>query len=225
MSKKGFTLIELLVVIAIIAILAAILFPVFARAREQARRASCISNLKQLSLATLMYVQDYDEMFPAASAWPMSAWSQPPYYNTPWMDEIMPYCKNAQIFKCPTGYGIDQATIDSAFMMGGNSYYFMSQGPTANPPDPWLDYWYIHKNLAGMSLASCGYPSQNMMVNDAAPIWHARNGYTIWDYWAAEGHGGVPGIYTTNFAFVDGHAKTYQFTAETAYFNIFVDCR
>ena len=62
--RKGFTLIELLVVIAIIAILAAILFPVFARAREKARQASCQSNLKQLTLAMLMYVQDYDEKFP-----------------------------------------------------------------------------------------------------------------------------------------------------------------
>src|SRR5471030_268187 len=62
--KRGFTLIELLVVIAIIAILAAILFPVFARARENARRASCQSNLKQLGLATLQYVQDYDERYP-----------------------------------------------------------------------------------------------------------------------------------------------------------------
>src|SRR5476649_1368440 len=62
--KTGFTLIELLVVIAIIAILAAILFPVFAQAREQARKTTCISNLKQLSLAYLMYVQDYDEIFP-----------------------------------------------------------------------------------------------------------------------------------------------------------------
>ena len=63
-SPRGFTLIELLVVIAIIAILAAILFPVFAQAREKARQATCLSNLKQLSLGVLMYVQDYDEQFP-----------------------------------------------------------------------------------------------------------------------------------------------------------------
>src|SRR5476651_819462 len=63
-SRHGFTLIELLVVIAIIAILAAILFPVFARAREQARRTSCLSNMKQIGLALFMYAQDYDETLP-----------------------------------------------------------------------------------------------------------------------------------------------------------------
>src|SRR5712692_7814212 len=64
---RGFTLIELLVVIAIIAILAAILFPVFARAREQARKTTCASNMKQIATATLMYAQDYDELFPGSS--------------------------------------------------------------------------------------------------------------------------------------------------------------
>lgn len=65
-KRKAFTLIELLVVIAIIAILAAILFPVFARARENARRSSCLSNLKQIGLGAMMYIQDYDERYPQA---------------------------------------------------------------------------------------------------------------------------------------------------------------
>lgn len=73
MRGKGFTLIELLVVIAIIAVLAAILFPVFAKARESARRSTCSSNLKQLALATLMYAQDYDEQFPVAPTLLLSA--------------------------------------------------------------------------------------------------------------------------------------------------------
>lgn len=67
MRRKGFTLIELLVVIAIIAILAAILFPVFAKAREKARQASCLSNIKQLSLGVVMYTEDYDQTYPPAS--------------------------------------------------------------------------------------------------------------------------------------------------------------
>jgi prepilin-type N-terminal cleavage/methylation domain-containing protein len=91
-SFKGFTLIELLVVIAIIAILAAILFPVFARARENARRASCLSNAKQAGLGMMQYTQDYDEKLMFA-------------YNTGgkiWATDIQPYVKNWQLFKCPS---------------------------------------------------------------------------------------------------------------------------
>ncbi len=89
--RKGFTLIELLVVIAIIAILAAILFPVFARAREKARQASCSSNLKQLTLGVLMYLGDHDEMFPGYRDGYAS-----------WEMLIMPYVKNDQLFQCPS---------------------------------------------------------------------------------------------------------------------------
>src|SRR5215203_1740486 len=90
----GFTLIELLVVIAIIAILAAILFPMFARARENARRSSCQSNQKQLALAIKQYVQDYDEKLP-----PVAVNATTPYG---WADAIQPYVKNEQILQCPS---------------------------------------------------------------------------------------------------------------------------
>ena len=91
--RRGFTLIELLVVIAIIAILAAILFPVFAKAREKARQSSCLSNVKQIMLASLQYAQDYDERFH------LHRNSQSTYG---WMDMIEPYCKSSQIFQCPS---------------------------------------------------------------------------------------------------------------------------
>jgi prepilin-type N-terminal cleavage/methylation domain-containing protein/prepilin-type processing-associated H-X9-DG protein len=124
-TRRAFTLIELLVVIAIIAILAAILFPVFARARENARRASCMSNLKQIGLGVMQYVQDYDEKYPIAWYGP----SYPGGYQTElqtepgtpgayfkqctsgtcglanwltWKDMIFPYVKSVQIFKCPS---------------------------------------------------------------------------------------------------------------------------
>jgi prepilin-type N-terminal cleavage/methylation domain-containing protein/prepilin-type processing-associated H-X9-DG protein len=97
MRRSAFTLIELLVVIAIIAILAAILFPVFAQAREKARQATCLSNLKQLGTAQMMYTQDYDETYPQAYqslADGSGDW--------PWYLGLQPYIKNTAIFRCPS---------------------------------------------------------------------------------------------------------------------------
>lgn len=95
MKRRGFTLIELLVVIAIIAILAAILFPVFSRAREQARKAHCQSSLKQIANAFLMYAQDWDDCLPTGSR----------ADNVWWYNIIQPYLKNSQILKCPSAAG------------------------------------------------------------------------------------------------------------------------
>ena len=97
MYRKGFTLIELLVVIAIIAILAAILFPVFAQAREKARAISCLSNMKQLGLGQIMYSQDYDERF-TSGVLPTSG---PGFSGIGWAGQMYPYVKSAQLFKCP----------------------------------------------------------------------------------------------------------------------------
>ncbi|MBC8134421.1 MAG: prepilin-type N-terminal cleavage/methylation domain-containing protein, partial [Fibrella sp.] len=108
-QHRGFTLIELLVVIAIIAILAAILFPVFAQAREKARQTSCLSNEKQLELALLQYAQDYDETFPTGV--------QKDWYAVTWPLLVQPYVKSLDVFRCPS---------DSA---GGN--------PIA-PPNAWM---------------------------------------------------------------------------------------
>jgi prepilin-type N-terminal cleavage/methylation domain-containing protein/prepilin-type processing-associated H-X9-DG protein len=100
MRRKGFTLIELLVVIAIIAILAAILFPVFAKAREKARQTSCLSNLKQLMLGMMMYRDDCD------GRWPYTSWGNtvnaPDPNAASWPDGIFPYVKNKAIFMCPS---------------------------------------------------------------------------------------------------------------------------
>jgi len=100
---RGFTLIELLVVIAIIAILAAILFPVFATARAKARQTSCLSNLKQTSLAVLMYTQDYEESYPKAEFVDQNNWGAWPANHYLWSSVlcVQPYMKNRDIFRCP----------------------------------------------------------------------------------------------------------------------------
>src|SRR5687768_15804658 len=108
--NRGFTLIELLVVIAIIAILAAILFPVFAQAREAARKASCQSNLKQLATAVMMYGQDYDEMYPKNEFVDQNGWGSWPQNHFMWSSTRItgPYIKNTGVFRCPS----DSADVD-----------------------------------------------------------------------------------------------------------------
>jgi len=124
MNRRGFTLIELLVVIAIIAILAAILFPVFARAREKARQTSCLSNIRQIGTATMMYAQDYDECCPGhgGDANPAEAWP----------DMLLPYCKNGQIFRCPSASQGNTSMWGHFYVQGtyplcyGQNCYYMS---------------------------------------------------------------------------------------------------
>jgi prepilin-type N-terminal cleavage/methylation domain-containing protein len=98
MTKRGFTLIELLVVIAIIAILAAILFPVFAQARERARMTACVSNAKQLGISVMMYVQDYDENLPPSANYTVPTTNP----ERIWPVIVQPYVKNKGIFTCPS---------------------------------------------------------------------------------------------------------------------------
>ncbi len=146
--RRGFTLIELLVVIAIIAILAAILFPVFARAREKARQASCSSNLKQLALGVLMYVQDYDETFPK--------WNWGSDRNNPnariWFAQIYPYVKNGQVFECPSR---DTGTPPYS--------YYASTCPGCGT----VCYGFNeHLHQVALKLASVQYPSEGLLMGD-----------------------------------------------------------
>ena len=131
--SRGFTLIELLVVIAIIAILAAILFPVFARARENARRSSCQSNLKQIGLGLLQYTQDYDETLPPDSV-------NLPGKTATWHDLTYPYVKSEQLYNCPSDsksdpfkQGVNHSNgVDSGSYYINTSYYANSDAQT--PP-------------------------------------------------------------------------------------------
>lgn len=124
-KARGFTLIELLVVIAIIAILAAILFPVFARARENARRSSCQSNLKQIGIGVMQYTQDFDENYPIFLG--NNDNSKPDYG---WAAVIQPYIKSTQVFQCPS-----EPTPPSVPLVGGANYtdyaYNMNLGQNA----------------------------------------------------------------------------------------------
>jgi prepilin-type N-terminal cleavage/methylation domain-containing protein/prepilin-type processing-associated H-X9-DG protein len=108
--NRAFTLIELLVVIAIIAILASILFPVFGRARENARRSSCMSNMKQIGLGIIQYSQDYDEKAPRTwNGEGTTQWSTPT--GPHWQDATFPYVKSTQIYSCPSDTAISQYNI------------------------------------------------------------------------------------------------------------------
>lgn len=137
-KSAGFTLIELLVVIAIIAILAAILFPVFARARENARRASCQSNEKQIALGILQYTQDYDEHLP-------SHWLGGVDPQLQWINTLQPYMKSLQVFFCPSA-----STKNSGAAVS-----------SAN-----IAYGYNYNYLNGKSLAAINYPSETLLLGD-----------------------------------------------------------
>ncbi len=129
MNRKGFTLIELLVVIAIIAILAAILFPVFAQAREKARQTSCTNNQKQIALAVLQYVSDYDETMPMSAYLGRNQQNQPALITV--YDVLAPYIKNADIFTCPSYRpGIDwQARLQALGLNYGGTFRYTGYAP------------------------------------------------------------------------------------------------
>jgi prepilin-type N-terminal cleavage/methylation domain-containing protein/prepilin-type processing-associated H-X9-DG protein len=207
----AFTLIELLVVIAIIAILAAILFPVFARARENARRASCQSNLKQIGLGILQYTQDYDERYP------MRQWDDSTDLGraNSWRRSIYPYVKSSQLFSCPsntnnTGPELDSDTTRLATLPAGSPVFMRSYAINGtgsyiagSPPS----------NLgafAPLSLAAIDDSAQTIMVAEYSWI----DAYVNWD--DGNALNANPGLYfkghlaTSNFLFVDGHVKALK---------------
>jgi len=186
--RRGFTLIELLVVIAIIAILAAILFPVFAKAREKARQSSCTSNEKQICLAVMSYAQDYDEILPAYYNFGAAVPAGARY----WQEVIMPYIKNTQVFVCPSR--VTTNWIDS---YGCNyNWPFSNFEQNAWPPEQ------------GDALGTISRPSEIMMFLDGSSY------ITLYDPGVALSTGGNYGKPEgrhndqCNVAFCDGHVKS-----------------
>ena len=185
--RPAFTLVELLVVIAILSILAAILFPVFARARENARRSSCQSNLKQLGLGLTQYAQDFDERAPlrrvfpggapTGAAYSTSSGAERDYDDYSWRTLVQPYIKSTQLFACPSNPQRELPSLDPEF---GRSYagnwalaaggaergYFNDQGSV--PPAP------ATKN--GLHLSEIAAPAQLISVVE---MWN--NPYVAWN--------------------------------------------
>ena len=204
--KRGFTLIELLVVIAIIAILAAILFPVFSRAREKARAASCLSNQKELGLAALMYAQDYDECFPMSIYTPGNAVYT--FYH-----ELEPYVKNAQIYRCPSKQNALPFSDFGLFIQGATglplapitaedvgymyNYAVFEDGPS-NP--------ISGANDPVVSLGEIEYPAHCVMMFDGMLVaMGGPGGGNTFDSPVEARHNETA---TANF--VDGHTKVFK---------------
>ncbi len=208
---SGFTLIELLVVIAIIAILAAILFPVFARARENARRSSCQSNLKQVGLGLIQYVQDYDEKYPVLRG------GNSGNNNDGVFSLMQPYVKSTQILQCPSETN------------GPNS---TGPGGTLNPNDNgYSDYAYNlslgygqtapNGGIRGLALATLTQPVLTVLAADYGFSGSNSGSYSV----GTGGVGSVNGnaglelttegaaqrhLETQNILFTDGHVKSYK---------------
>lgn len=225
--RKGFTLIELLVVIAIIAILAAILFPVFAQAREKARQTACLSNSKQIGTAFHMYTSDYDEVMPLFAYVNNNTGDLLNY----WHAVLMPYIKSKQVFVCPSAQKLSPVT-DPSSMIECDPRQVADPGPSTDPNwDPWIgsgSYGFNHVYLGGgtesglaQSEAGISEPADTVALTEITKLSNFGTTFpgSYWpeDYpwWNCSGNPTVKmGLQIAewhnqgnNIVFCDGHAK------------------
>ena len=206
--RAGFTLIELLVVIAIIAILAAILFPVFAQAREKARQAACLSNCKQMALAVQQYTQDYDELLPISG--------DNAQCRGRWQWQIFPYVKNEQVFTCPNISG-NQWSSKTAAANTLNAACGTNQVSAADISGyGWniaLGYdtrGYTYPANPGYSIADIKKPSETIMIGDVS--YEGEAGYAMYaQNPALAGTGGRNVWYFPNFRHNTGKNRVLYF--------------
>jgi prepilin-type N-terminal cleavage/methylation domain-containing protein/prepilin-type processing-associated H-X9-DG protein len=221
--RSAFTLIELLVVIAIIAILAAILFPVFSAAREKARTTSCLSNCRQLGIAVALYVQDYDEAFPTAA---MDMMGMPPVAS--WLTLVQPYIRNEQVQRCPsdasTNWNDPMTPRPTSY--GYNAYFDPFHPPYGNMMNPCpftlaaiarSSQCILTAELAEID-SSTGAPIASddfepMYWGNPAPVATAMGSNTGWNMNASlpttlalSRHQASP-----NYVLADGHVKALRF--------------
>jgi len=220
-NRRGFTLIELLVVIAIIAILAAILFPVFAQAREKARQTSCLSDLKQIGLAFKMYVQDYDERWPQSDPLPNGACCSPGQTGQVGVDfgfggwisnGLRAYTKDQAIYICPD---VNVNGFPDPWSNGGTATLNGSQN---------FSYAFNYKSDYGAKEAAFQEPASALIMADSATawwdcpyentgcgwrsrdwLWHTQKNYLLTE-WHTQKNNGI---------FEDGHAKSFGWSQLT----------
>ena len=231
---SGFTLIELLVVIAIIAILAAILFPVFAQARDKARAISCLSNVRQLGLGVAMYTQDYDENLPYSMTGSESRLDRPA-----WPDLIYSYVKSDAIFNCPAAYEkiifdwwpaeVKASPARSYCANSGSLAWIDISYPPDAGPLPGDPFNRPQNNQKLRSLGSVPYPAQTITLFETWKVGRLHNYLPgkpnelnfPYFWWAIGGEHWASAAFTNpeeqrrhsgggNYTFVDGHAKWFR---------------
>lgn len=209
--RKGFTLIELLVVIAIIAILAAILFPVFAQAREAARKSTCQSNLKQIGNGLMMYVQDFDERYPIVRGGNTAAFAD-------WRGLLYTYTKNTKIFICPSNNANSQLPFNgdcqTVTLAPGIPQVYMSYGfATINGNNPVANGFSYGGGTPGPQDAQIQAPADQLTVVESTT---SCTDFCEWCGGSAGPNGQTGHSGTSNFLFADGHVKAMKWGATMA---------